>query len=45
MGGFIQMYFEYGAKEMEYLKEKDKKLGEVIDKIGFIERETDSDSL
>lgn len=37
------MYFEYGAKEMEYLKEKDKKLGEVIDKIGFIERETDSD--
>jgi len=31
--------FEYGHKEMEYLKSRDKVLGAVIDKIGFIERE------
>ena len=37
------MYFQYGDKETEYLKRKDKKLGEVIEKIGPIERETDSD--
>ncbi|WFD10975.1 DNA-3-methyladenine glycosylase family protein [Tepidibacter hydrothermalis] len=32
-------YFKYGKKEIEYLKEKDKVLGENIDKIGFIKRE------
>lgn len=37
------MYFEYGEKEIEYLKNKDKKLGEAIEKIGHIYRETDSD--
>ncbi len=37
------MYFEYGQKETEYLKSKDKKLGEAIEKIGHIYRETDSD--
>jgi len=37
------MYFEYGEKETEYLKSKDKKLGEAIDKIGHIYRETDDD--
>lgn len=37
------MYFKYGAKEIEYLKGRDKKLGEIIDKIGLIKRETDSD--
>ena len=37
------MYFDYGEKEIEYLKSKDKKLGEAIDKIGHIYRETDSD--
>lgn len=31
--------FQYGPKELEYLKKKDKKLGEAIDRIGFIERE------
>jgi len=37
------MYFEYGEKEIEYLKSKDKKLGEAIERIGHICRETDSD--
>lgn len=31
-------YFQYGTKEIEYLKKKDKKLGEAIDKIGKINR-------
>lgn len=33
-------YFEYGPKEIEHLKKKDKKLAAAIDRIGFIERET-----
>jgi 3-methyladenine DNA glycosylase/8-oxoguanine DNA glycosylase len=33
------MIFEYGQKEIEYLKSKDKKLGAAIDRIGIIERE------
>ncbi len=37
------MYFIYGSKEVEYLKSKDKALGELIDQIGHIERETDTD--
>lgn len=32
------MYFRYGEKEISYLKQKDLKLGEAIDKIGMIER-------
>lgn len=35
------MYFKYGEKEISYLKNKDKKLVEVIEKVGLIERETD----
>ena len=35
------MYFKYGEKEISYLKNKDKKLAEVIEKVGLIERETD----
>lgn len=31
--------FEYGKKEIDYLKIKDKKLGAAIDRIGIIERE------
>lgn len=31
-------YFEYGQEEIDYLKSKDKKLGEAIDKIGMIKR-------
>lgn len=37
------MYFEYDDKALEYLKSKDKLLGEVIEKIGHIDRRTDMD--
>ncbi len=30
------MYFDYGEKEINYLKKKDKRLGEAIDKIGCV---------
>ena len=36
------MYFEYGDKETEYLKSKDKKLCEVINKFGHINYEVDT---
>ena len=36
-------FFEYGEKEIEYLKRKDKKLGAAIDKIGIIKREINHD--
>lgn len=35
--------FEYGQKEIEYLKRKDKKLAEAIERIGIIEREITPD--
>lgn len=35
------MYFEYGEREVEYLKSRDKKLAEIIDKIGHIDRTVD----
>ena len=35
--------FPYGETEIEYLKSKDKKLAEVIDRIGHIERTGDED--
>jgi DNA-3-methyladenine glycosylase II len=37
------MYFEYGDIETEYLKRKDKRLGEAIDRIGHIHREVNAD--
>ena len=37
------LYFQYGDKETEYLKKKDKVFGEIIEKIGHIEREMDND--
>lgn len=37
------MYFRYGDKETGYLKSKDRVLGEVMEKIGHIEREADLD--
>ena len=37
------MYFQYGAVEIDYLSQKDKRLGEAIQKIGPIQREVDSD--
>lgn len=36
-------YFEYGDGEIEYLKSKDKKLAEIIERIGHIERAVDED--
>ena len=37
------MYFAYGAAELTYLRQKDKRLCEVIDRIGRIERTVDTD--
>lgn len=37
------MYFSYGEAELAYLRKKDKRLCEVIDKIGYIERRVDAD--
>ena len=37
------MYFEYGERETEYLKSKDKKLASVIDMIGHVYRTVDDD--
>ncbi len=39
----MDLYFNYGEKELAYLKAKDKKLAAVIEKIGYIERKVDSD--
>ena len=38
-----KVYFEYGEKEILYLKQRDKLLGEAIDKIGPIERDAGGD--
>lgn len=37
------MYFEYGNREIEFLKSRDKVLGEAIDRIGYVYREVESD--
>ena len=37
------MYFAYGEAELSYLRQKDKRLCEVIDRIGYIERAVDAD--
>jgi DNA-3-methyladenine glycosylase II len=36
-------FFEYGEEEVEYLRRKDKRLGEAMEKIGHIYREVDND--
>lgn len=36
-------FIEYGEEEINYLKSRDKRLGEVIDKIGHINRQMDND--
>lgn len=33
-----EQYFQYGEKEINYLKNKDKRLGEVIERVGMVER-------
>ena len=43
MGGETEVYFQYGEKEVLYLKQKDKRLAEVIDRVGVIERQVDTD--
>ena len=35
--------FKYGETEINYLKQRDPKLGRVIDQIGWIERAVDDD--
>lgn len=37
------MYFEYGETEINYLRQKDRRLCEIIDRIGRIERAVDTD--
>ncbi len=37
------MYFEYGDAELSYLRGRDKRLCEVIDRIGHIDRAVDTD--
>ena len=37
------MHFEYGEKEISYLKSKDSALSEAIDKIGFVKVSMDTD--
>ena len=37
------MYFTYGETELSYLRQKDKRLGEVIDRVGPIRRAVDTD--
>lgn len=37
------MFFKYGEKEIDYLKQKDKYLAEVIERVGKVEREVDTD--
>ncbi len=37
------MYFTYGEQELSCLRKKDKRLGEVIDRIGHIDRTVDPD--
>ena len=37
------MYFYYAERELEYLKAKDERLREVIEKIGHVDREVDTD--
>lgn len=41
--GGAGLYFRYSSKETDYLKSKDKALAEVIDTVGHIEREIDTD--
>ena len=37
------MYFEYGETELAYLRSKDRRLAEAIDRVGHVEREVDPD--
>ncbi|MBR5972358.1 MAG: DNA-3-methyladenine glycosylase 2 family protein [Paludibacteraceae bacterium] len=39
----MSKYFEYGDKETDYLRQKDKRMAEVIDRVGHIHRAVDED--
>jgi DNA-3-methyladenine glycosylase II len=41
--GVVILFFQYGTIEIDYLKSRDKILGNAIDRIGYIKRETDTD--
>ena len=41
--GVKKVYFAYGETELDYLRKKDKRLCEVIDRIGHIDRAVDTD--
>lgn len=36
--GMMEYYFQYGHKEIDYLKSRDKRLSEVIDRVGIVRR-------
>lgn len=37
------MYFAYGETELSYLRQKDKRLGALIDRVGHVQRAVDTD--
>lgn len=37
------MYFEYSEAELSYLRQKDKRMCEVIERVGYVERTVDTD--
>ena len=37
------MYFEYGEAELSYLRQKDKRMCGVIERVGYVERTVDTD--
>ena len=39
----MERYFEYGEAELSYLRQKDKRLCSVIDRVGHIDRAVDTD--
>lgn len=39
----MNVYFEYGETEISYLRQNDKRLCEVIDRVGHVERTVDTD--
>ena len=39
----MERYFEYGEEELRYLRQKDKRLCSVIDRVGHIDRAVDTD--
>ena len=38
-----EMYFDYGETEVQYLRSRDKRIGEVIDRVGMIRREVEAE--